>query len=306
MAHILVAGLNPAWQKILEFANLDIGEVNRAETLIQLASGKGLNAAKVLRRLGHEVTLLQVVGGANGQKCLEACQALGIRSVHFRVEEETRQCLTLVDRGRGTVTEIIEPFATGMDGIGESLLAALPAHPDAFDAVLLCGTLPPGVPEDIYSWLLDRYRSSLRLMDAWKGVDEALTRLAEADAGMGYLKINRKEYASLEAALSRLPAPGPLVLVTDGSADATLIRRGRVLGRIPVSRLIGVRNPIGAGDAVTAGSAHYLLQGMEPAEAFRHGLAMGSASCLTLEPAQFAWEDYESLLAGTGAVGTET
>ena len=87
MAPILVVGLNPAWQKILEFEVLEPGEVNRARSLVQLASGKGMNAAKVLRRLGHEVHLLQVLGGSNGQRCLEGCMSLGIRSLHAWVDE---------------------------------------------------------------------------------------------------------------------------------------------------------------------------------------------------------------------------
>src|SRR5688500_8092018 len=81
MAKVRRAGLNPAWQKILEFDAFAPGEVNRATALVQLASGKGLNAAKVLSRLGHEVHLLQVLGGSNGQRCLVACQALGLHSL---------------------------------------------------------------------------------------------------------------------------------------------------------------------------------------------------------------------------------
>src|SRR5688572_2737004 len=122
MARILVAGLNPAWQKILEFGAFAPGEVNRATSLIQMGSGKGMNAAKVLRRLGHEVHLLQVLGGANGQRCLVASQALGLRSLHVWIEEETRTCVTLVDRARGTATEVIEPFGIEADGVSQALV----------------------------------------------------------------------------------------------------------------------------------------------------------------------------------------
>ena len=118
MAKILVAGLNPAWQKILEFGKLVVGEVNRAQSLVQLGSGKGMNAAKVLRRLGHEVHLLQVLGGSNGQRCLVACQSLDIRSVHAWTEEETRQCLTLVDLDAGDVHRNHRAFRNRDGGSG--------------------------------------------------------------------------------------------------------------------------------------------------------------------------------------------
>ena len=47
---------------------------------------------------------------------------------------------------------------------------------------------------------------------------------------------------------------------------------------------IQVRNPIGSGDAVTAGVAHALLRGQPLAEALRLGTALGTANCLNLHP----------------------
>lgn len=293
MAKILVVGLNPAWQKILEFRRLLPGEVNRSNSLVQLASGKGMNAAKVLRRLGHEVHLLQVLGGSNGQRCLVACQSLDIRSLHAWSEEETRQCMTLVDLDREESTEIIEPFETETPGLEEALLEALPADPDGYGGILLCGTVPRGLPADIYARILERFNPRVSLLDAWQGVDAAL--LAKA----GLVKVNRKEYAALQPLAGKL---GPLFLVTDGAGEAAVIHRGRTRARIPVARLDKVRNPIGAGDTVSAGAMHYLLEGLPTPEAFRRGLAMGSASCLNLEPAQFAWDQFEDLLPRMGPV----
>lgn len=291
MAKVLVVGLNPAWQKILEFGRLQPGEVNRAESLLQLASGKGINASKVLRRLGHEVSLLQVLGGAQGERCLAACQGMDIRSLHARVDEETRICFTLVDKERGEATEIIEPFRIGDPGLDAALFKTLPTDATAFDAILLSGTLPDGLSADFYGRILDRFRPRVSLLDACKGVDRALMdRVA-------VVKVNKREYAELEP---RLGETGPLFLVTDGAGEAAVLRDREVLGRMPVTRLERVRNPIGSGDAVSAGTLHFLLEGLEPSEAFRRALAMGSASCLELEPSAFAWETYESLLPKIG------
>lgn len=291
MAKILVVGLNPAWQKILEFDALQPGEVNRARNLVQLASGKGMNAAKVLRRLGHEVHLLQVLGGSNGQRCLVACQALGIQSLHAWVEEETRQCLTLVDSGAGAATEIIEPFEIETPGAAKTILSLLPAQPSSFEAALISGTVPAGLPDDMYRRILSGLNPGLTMLDAWKGVDAAL--LSKVD----YVKVNRAEHATLEPLAGD---SGPLFLVTDGAGEAVVQRSRKLQSRIPTARLERVRNPIGAGDTVAAGTLHFLLAGQDPVEAFRRGLAMGSASCLNLEPAQFAWEEFEALLPRVG------
>lgn len=291
MATILVVGLNPAWQKILEFEVLEPGEVNRARSLLQLASGKGMNAAKVLRRLGHEVHLLQVLGGDNGRRCLAGCEKLGIRSVHAWADEETRQCTTLVDLGRGHATEIIEPFETRTPGLEDALLGALPSDPSAYDGLLLCGTVPPGLSRDLYPRLLGRFAPRAALLDAWQGVDAPLLDKA------GVVKVNRREFAALRPLAGD---GGPLFLVTDGPREAAVIRGGRTLFRIPVAVLDKAINPIGAGDTVSAGTLHSLLEGRPPEEAFRRGLAMGSASCLSLGPAEFAWGDFEALLPRVG------
>lgn len=281
-------GVNPAWQKILEFERFQPGEVNRAKNLVQLASGKGMNAAKVLRRLGHEVHLLQVLGGANGQRCLVACQSLDIRSVHAWVEQETRECVTLVDLGGGSATEIIEPFEIDTPGLDDILLDALPGAPAHYDGVLIAGSLPPGLPPRLYAKVLDRCRPGISLVDAWKGVEDALARAS-------VVKINRAEYQGLPQALR---SSDVLFLVTDGGREATVIRGGRTVHRLDVPRLERILNPIGAGDTVSAGTLHHLLEGAAPQEAFRRALAMGSASCLHLEPAQFSMETYERLLEG--------
>ena len=74
---------------------------------------------------------------------------------------------------------------------------------------------------------------------------------------------------------------------------------------LPPARPAGlgqIANPIGAGDTVTAGVLHFLLAGLSAAEAFRHGLAMGSASCIKILPAEYSEGDYQRLLPMTELV----
>ena len=68
MPRILIVGLNPAWQKILEFDSLKAGRVNRARRQTELGSGKGLNTALAMRHLEHEAWLLQILGRTNGPR----------------------------------------------------------------------------------------------------------------------------------------------------------------------------------------------------------------------------------------------
>ncbi len=304
MAKILVAGLNPAWQTVLGFSDFLPGEVNRAQSRTTLASGKGFNAGKVLKRLGHDVSLLQVLGGDNGRKCLAGCEALGLRSLHAWVETETRQCITLLHRearegarlprldpdGAGAATEIIEPFHIADPGVTRRLLETLPSQADAFDALVLCGTVPSGAGEGLYDTLLARYRPSVSVVDAWQGMRP--DSLAKATC----LKVNRTEYAALKRSLGDTASAQARFLLTSGGGEACVLLGGERLARISPPVLPLVVNPIGAGDTVTAAVTHFLLAGLDMAEAFRRALAFGSASCLERLPAEYRDEEVERLL----------
>src|SRR5207249_1617308 len=93
---ILVVGLSPAWQRTLVFEDFIPGKVNRATRVSEMASGKGVNVARVASILGAPVRLLTVAGGTRGRllKAQLAIQGLDARIVP--VKAETRICQTLL------------------------------------------------------------------------------------------------------------------------------------------------------------------------------------------------------------------
>jgi fructose-1-phosphate kinase PfkB-like protein len=60
---VLCVGLTPAWQEIMEFAELRPGEVNRTIKRACCAAGKGPNVARALKTLGGVPLLLGFAGG---------------------------------------------------------------------------------------------------------------------------------------------------------------------------------------------------------------------------------------------------
>jgi fructose-1-phosphate kinase PfkB-like protein len=283
MAKILVAGLNPAWQQVLILQSLRAGDVNRARGSRVMAGGKGMNAAKILARAGHDVTLLQVVAGVNGQRMLDACGALGIRSLHATCEGETRAAITLLHDGGAT--EVIEPFevaAHEADRVRGTLLAAVPAG-SAYDALLVCGTLPAGLDEGLYAEILGRVSCAEAVWDSLAGFNE------EVATKITWLKVNAAEYRDLAPVLGASGAH-PAVLVTDGPAP-TVVRDSGAAGSYALPTLEKIVNPIGAGDTVTAVLTDGWLRGLPPEIAVKKALAAGMASCLSPSPAEWNPED---------------
>lgn len=291
MARILVTGLNPAWQKILEFEALAPGQVNRALALHEFGSGKGLNAALVLRRLGHEVSLLQIVGGINGRRHEQYCREVGVTPLCVQVAAETRVCSTLVDRASGQATELIEPFAVlPEERVVERLLDLVgpPAQRgQPPDALLMSGTAPAGVDLGVYLRIAQKAAARLVVLDVIREVT------ADLLAAVDFIKINAAEYRQLESrglACCEPSVKTPVFFITDGPRPARMIRRLDASVQVKSFRLPSLTdlvNPIGAGDTVAGYLTHALLAGQTPENAFREALAAGSASCLKLHPGDY-------------------
>jgi len=283
-AKILVVGLNPAWQQIFVMRGLRPGEVNRAAGFTELASGKGLNVSKILAARGHAVTLVQVLAGETGRRVLADCGRRGIRSAHVLVPGETRVCATLLhDDG---ATEIIAPFTLDRDPFGE-LSALVPD--EAFDAVVMCGTVPAGMNQEAGASLVSRAGAPLVIWDSVAGVTEGLI------GQITWLKVNAEEARALEPVLGAGRTPS--LLITDGARPAR-VRAGEDDATCALPPLDHVVNPIGAGDTVTAMLADGLLRGHAPRVAAAEALAAAAASCLNVLPAEWNPEDAARLAAG--------
>lgn len=288
---ILVIGLNPAWQQIFTVPGLRTGEVNRATGFVELASGKGMNVAKILAARGHEVTLVQVLAGEHGRRILDECARRGIRSVHVFTPGETRVCATLLhDAG---ATEVIAPFTLARDPFDElfaELSSLVPA--ERFDAVLMCGTVPQGMNQGAGGVLASGLGAPLLIWDSVAGVS------AEVLARIDWLKVNAAEARALEPALAAARAAGaraPSLLITDGARPARL-RVGEGDAKCALPPLDHVVNPIGAGDTVTAMFADGLLRGLAPRAAAAEALAAAAASCLNVLPAVWNPDDAARLV----------
>lgn len=294
MARILVVGMNPAWQSIISLAELVPGEVLRAKSAVSLASGKGINCARLLAKMGHHVTLMQTLAGEQGKRCLSDCERHGIQSLHVWVEGETRHCLTLRDENKNQVTEIIEPFAVDFQSAWSSTLLKQAQAGGRYDAMVILGTLPNGWQGAFYRDCLEIIAADLKVLDALQG-------LTRKDLGHAqWVKVNAEEWRAFQSRHSPENVPNAVsdsfqALITQGSEGAQL-----QIGDKPQWHFqppaIDVMNPIGAGDTVTAGLVHHLLAGRDAKTAARHALAMGTASCLELLPAHFEMENAESLL----------
>ncbi|MBN1834345.1 MAG: hexose kinase [Spirochaetales bacterium] len=288
-AMILVAGHNSDWKKIYRIRRMQVGEVNRLEELHYVAAGKGANTARALTCMGERVLLVGYAGGVNGSRFLDALREEGIPHDFQRIREETRTCVTILEAERHA-TELIEPSPTvslaEARGCERRLLRRLPGA----RVLVLSGTSVEGSPADCYRRYVEaaRRRGVPVVLDSYR--DHG--RLA-LEASPAVLKINRRELESLVGralpeTADRREAYRALreryglswVIITSG-AEAIEGYDGKRHYAVTPPRIEAL-NPIGSGDAATAGIAACFARGETLAEALRLGAAMGSANCLSL------------------------
>lgn len=134
---------------------------HRVSEVTERPGGKGLNVARVLAALGHEVTVTGFTGGATGRIVQDQLTATpGLVDALVPVSAPTRRTIAVVDAQTGDTTQLNEPGPTitpaewsAFQESYEDLLASA-------SAVALCGSLPPGVPVGAYAGLVRTARAA--------------------------------------------------------------------------------------------------------------------------------------------------
>jgi tagatose 6-phosphate kinase len=300
---IICLGTTPAIQRVMTFDQLHVDGVNRARVVSQSASGKSLNVARVVHTLGEDAIATGFVGGDAAAFIRKDLDAAGIKHDFVEVEPTTRTCVTVIDEGAGTATELVEeskqvePEAWGrlLDKLGSLMIPAT--------RLILSGTLPPGAPQDFYASCVRRSQKNgvCAIVDA---TGEPL-RLAAA-VKPHVMKPNRAEIgrtfgvdtsteAGIREAIQRMVAPcgGEWAVVTMGG-EGVVVSDGLNFWRVTVPQ-VDVVSPIGSGDAFAAGLAVGLERGQPVNEAVILATACGSANALTALPGFVRPEDIERL-----------
>ncbi|NVZ49802.1 1-phosphofructokinase [Pseudomonas sp. B6002] len=275
MANILTLTLNPALDLTVRLAHLEPGEVNRSETLLTHAAGKGVNVAQVLADLGHQVS----VGGFLGAENPQAFDALIARrkfgNAFIRVPGETRSNIKIAERD-GRVTDINAPGPLVSEEAQEELLRLIAIVGPEFDAVVVAGSLPRGITPQWFQGLLEKIKG-LGLKVALDTSGEALR--AGLQAGPWLVKPNTEELAealgNATDAIHRLHQLGvEHVVVSDGAAGVSWYSPQVALHATPPK--VTVASTVGAGDSLLAGMLHGLLAGDAPEQTLRRATAIAA------------------------------
>lgn len=250
--------------------------------------GGGINVARIVHELGSDATALWTRGGTAGTRLEALLDELALDHRPLPIAGETREHLIVFERSTG------RQFRFGMPGPEldadelRSCIAAVAALDPSPAYLVLSGSLPDAVPEDVYARLIHAAPSGCRVV-----LDTSGQALAAGVAAGPYLvKPNRNELAALtgapvddvddvRAAAHRLIGEHGLdVVVVSLGAGGALACTADGDWRA-IAPPVRVRSAVGAGDSMVAGMVVALQRGEPLPAALRWGVAAGTAAVLT-------------------------
>jgi tagatose 6-phosphate kinase len=151
---IVTVTLNPSLLVDYAADSVELGAANKVSRIRYRSGGRGLAVARLLTAFGHDVVAAGLAGGSAGELIRAELARAGVPTQFTRISAESRRVVRVTDDATGQVTTLDEPapYIT-TEELGR-LAADYRALLDGATAVVLCGSLPAGLPAEIYGSLI--------------------------------------------------------------------------------------------------------------------------------------------------------
>lgn len=265
--------------------------------------GGGINVARVAIRFGADVKSLCAAGGVTGELLRRLIDREGVPNLVIQVSEETRESFTVFEDATGREHRFVLPGPELREEEWRQYLSALAGLEDRPRFIVASGSLSPAVPSDFYA----RAARIAKEHGAKVILDTSGSPLARAlEEGVFLIKPNLRELSELVGvplddeyarvdACRRLTEAGraEIVALTLGDRGALLVTRDHRWRAHALS--IKSLSAVGAGDSFVGAMVWGLAKGMSIEDAFRYGVAAGSAALLSPGTGLCRREDVERL-----------
>ena len=283
---IYTVTFNPAIDYIISVNDIKMGNVNRSQGEYILYGGKGINGSIVLNNLGIKSKALGFVAGFTGLEIEGGLKRLGVDTDFVHVENGMSRINVKIKSDSETEVNGQGPEIS-KDNI-EELLDKLSDIKDG-DYLVLAGSIPKSVPNDIYEKIMERfYERDIRIIvDATKelllnilkykpflikpnnyelGEIFGVECKSEEDIIMYGIKL--QEMGARNVLISRA-GDGAILLTETKETYITSPPKGTVV------------NSVGAGDSMIAGFIADYIKNKDYESALKYATATGSATAFS-------------------------
>ena len=281
---IVTLTINPAIDRTISVDRLAFEDRAYIKSRRESAGGRGINASAVIHSFGGQTVAVLVSGGDSGQRLEGLLRQSGLGISVVPIRRDIRTNMTITDR-HGLTVNLNE---AGPELEKEEVAGVERAVREALDRaswLMLCGSLPPGVPPSFYARLITmaRRKKVKTLLDAdgeplREGIEARPTVVTpnqqEAERLLGRTLLTRTHY--LEAAERMRTMGAESVVLSLGSRGAVGAFAEGLIEAVPPR--VDALCPIGSGDALSAGYTWSMERKVNGADALRWGVAAGTAS----------------------------
>lgn len=283
---IYTVTFNPSLDYVVHMDDFHIGIVNRTTYEEVLEGGKGINVSIVLNNLGIPNVALGFIAGFTGKHIEESLKKRGCQTDFITMREGISR-INVKMKGM----EETEINGQGPD-ISERDIALLFEKMNLFtegDILVLAGSIPSSLPSSIYEQIMEylQERGIKIVVDATKELllnvlkyHPFLIKPNNHELGeMFQMKLeSEKEIITYARRLQDMGARN--VLISRASKGAILISEEGTIYESPAPKG-KVVNSVGAGDSMVAGFLTGYITTQDYREAFKMGVATGSASAFS-------------------------
>ena len=297
---ILTVCMSPSVDVTIELDSLNVGKVNVVKSKTLSFTGKALNVAIGVARLGGEAYATGFMYNENGGAFESAIDKEGVGFSFVWNSGRVRENYKCIDK-RSMLTEINDVGGQ----VGEDKLYELLQMIRNFSArsavTVISGGLPRGVDAGYYRELFRAVDSrSLKVADT-----EGAKLFAALEAGVDLVKPNIDELQStlgrefknkedLLAGCRELLDRGAKKVLLSLGKDGAVITDG-TKNYYCRSINVAVNSTVGAGDGLVAAAANMLQQGADMPDVLRAGVAAGTATVTTFGTISFTKNKYEEI-----------
>jgi 1-phosphofructokinase len=278
--------LNPSLDYIVRVDSFKVDSLNRIEEERICAGGKGINVSIVLKNLGVENTALGYVSGFTGDEILRQIESHGVSCDFVKLKKGFSRINVKLKSDGETEINGAGPEITEED---LKVLYDKLSHLTKGDYLILSGSIPTSVPDDIYENIMNSLLDTgvEFIVDATK---DLLLKVLKYKPFL--IKPNHHELAEMfnvelkndddiikyGKKLQEMGAKNVLISMA-GDGAILIPENGEAIKReVPKGVL---KNSVGAGDSMVAGFLCGYLKNKDIAEAFKMGIATGSASAFS-------------------------
>ena len=297
---ILTVCMSPSVDVTIELDQLNVGKVNIVKSKTLSFTGKALNVAIGIARLGGEAYATGFMYNENGAMFERALDKEGVPFAFVWNSGRVRENYKCIDK-KSMLTEINDVGGqVAPEKLGE-LMHMIRNFSQRSDVTVISGGLPRGVDTNYYRELFSSVDPhSLRIADT-----EGAKLFAALEAGIDLVKPNIEE---LQGTLGRefkdkndmlagchelLDRGAKIVLLSLGK-DGAVITNG-TKNYYCKSINVAVNSTVGAGDGMVAAAATMLQKGADLPDILRAGVAAGTATVTTFDTISFTKSKYEEI-----------